>query len=226
MFCNHTPNLAAEYLKSVSKHPYRDQALRALLKFRGTLAQAAPKELAELTADYLMPKEEEEDDEYSGPFPEAFKYLDLDFVPASPAQGPFYELLLHAPEYGLPLIRRIVDHAVAFKTGGSDFGKNAMTVVCPDGSEKVFPWYQTYGWSRDLGAGPSVVASALMALEAWAHGRIEKGDAVDKVVAEVIGQSPAPAAYLLVDVDLLLSHWPSFAHGGDTVCRMSGTSLH
>ncbi|MBZ5565002.1 MAG: ATP-binding protein [Acidobacteriia bacterium] len=208
LFCNHRPNLAAEYLKSFSKHPYRHHALRALLKFRGALAQAAPKELAELTADYLLPKEDKEDEEYSGPFPEAFKYVGLDFVPASPAQGPFYELLLHAPEYGLPLIRRIVDHAVAFKTGGRDFFRNAMTVVFPDGCEKVFPWYQSYGWSRDLGAGPSVVASALLALEAWAHGRIEKGEPVDKVVAEIIGQGPVPAAYLLVAVDLLLSHWP------------------
>ncbi len=208
LFCNHRPNLAAEYLKSFSKHPYRRRALEALLKFRGALAQAAPKELAELTADYLLPKQDEADEEYRGPFPQAFQYMDLDFVPASPAQGPFYELLLHAPQYGLPLIRRIVDHAIAFKTGGKDFGKNAMTVVFPDGREKVFPWYESYGFSRDLGAGPSVVASALMALEAWAHGRIEEGDSVDKVIAEVIGQGTAPAAYLLIAVDLLLSHWP------------------
>ena len=209
LLCNHAPRLAAEYLNNLSQHPYRDHALRELMKFRGMLAQAAPKELAELTADYLIPEEDDADEEYGGPFPEAFKYLDLDFVPASPAQGPFYDLLLHGPEYGVPLIRRIVDHAIAFKSGGRDFGNNVMTVVFPDGSEKAFPWYQSYGWSRDMGAGPSVVASALMALEAWSHGRIEKGEPVDKVVADVIGESPAPAAYLLVAVDLLLSHWPS-----------------
>jgi hypothetical protein len=208
LFCNHRPNLAADYLRSFTKHPYRRQAVEALLKFRGALAQAAPKELAELTSDYLLSKEDDEDEEYTGPFTEAFNYVDLDFVPASPAQGPFYELLLNAPQYGLPLIRRIVDHAVAFKTGGRDFGKNALTVVFPDGRTQVFPWYQSYGFSRDLGAGPSVVASALMALEAWAHGRIEKGGSVDKAVGEVIGQGIMPAAYLLVAVDLLLSHWP------------------
>lgn len=209
LFCNHTPTLAAEYLQSVGKNPYRDHALRALLKFRGSLAQAAPKELAELTADYLMPKADEDEDDDGGPFREAFRHRDIDFVPASPAQGPFYDLLLHGSEHALPLIRRIIDHAVAFKSGGRDFGKNAMTVVFPDGSEKVFPWHQTYGWSRNLGAGPSVVASALMALEAWAHVRIEKGEPVDAVIADVVGQSPAPAAYLLVVVDLLLSHWPT-----------------
>jgi hypothetical protein len=210
VLCNHTPDLAAEYLKKSREHPYPDRALSGLLKFRGSLAQAAPKELAELTADYLMPKKEDnEEGDDGGPFREAFGHRDLDFVPASPAQGPFYELLLHAPEHALPLIRRIVEHAVAFRCGGKNFGKNAMTVVFPDGSEKVFAWHQTYGWPRDMGAGPSVVASALMALEAWAHGRIEKGDAVEAVIADVVGQSPAPAAYLLVAVDLLLSHWPA-----------------
>ena len=132
--------------------------------------------------------------------------------------------LLHAPEYGLPLIRRIVDHAIDFKSGGRDFGKNAMKVLFPDGSEKVFPWYQSYGWSRDLGAGPALVASALMALEAWSHGRIEKGEPVDKVVADVVGSHPPPP---------LTSSLPSicccpigrFAYGRDTVCRLSGTSL-
>jgi hypothetical protein len=189
-FCDHTPDLAADYLKKLREHPYPRRALIGLLKFRGSLAQAAPKELAELTADYLLPKKEDEEDEYDGPFREAFGHRDLDFVPASPAQGPFYELLLHAPEYGLPLIRHIVDHAVAFRSGGQDFGKNSMTVVFPDGSEKVFAWHQTYGWPRDMGAGPSVVASALMALEAGAHGRIEKGDPVEAVIGDVVGQSP------------------------------------
>ncbi len=130
--CNHTPDLAVKYLKSFSNRPYPERALRSLLKFRGLLAQAAPKELAELTAKYLMPKGDEEDEEeYSGPFPEAFKYVDLDFVPAAPTQGPFYELLVNAPQYGLPLIRSIVDHAIAFKTKGKDFGTNAITIAYP-----------------------------------------------------------------------------------------------
>ena len=47
-----------------------------------------------------------------------------------------------------------------------------------------------------------------MALEAWGHRRIEAGDPVEKVLADVIGTANPPAAYLLVAVDLLLSHWP------------------
>jgi len=208
LFCNHTPKLAADYLQSQRKRRYRHQALRGILKFRGALAQAAPKELAELTAELLLPKEGEDDEDSAGPFREPFGYVGLDFVPASPAQGPFFELLLHSREHGLPLIRKLVDHAISFKTGGRDFGANVIRIASPDGSEMVFPWYQSYGWSRDLGSGPLVVASALMALEAWAHGRIEAGEPIDKVLVDVIGRENAPAAYLLVAVDLLLSHWP------------------
>ena len=208
MFCNRAPDLAADYLKSLRKRRRSDEARRGVLKFRGSLAQAAPKELAELTAELLLPKKGEDDEDSDGPFREPFGYVDLDFVPASPAQGPFYDLLLHAREQGLALVRRLVDHAISFKSDGRDFGANAMRIVSSDGSEMVFPWRQSYGWSRDLGSGPAVVASALMALEAWAHGRIEAGEPIDKVIADVIGPPNAPAAYLLVVVDSLLSHWP------------------
>lgn len=208
LFCNHTPQLAADYLQSLRKRRYSDRALLGILKFRGALAQAAPKELAELTAELLLPKEGEHDEDFAGPFREAFGRHNLDFVPASPAQGPFMELLLHAREHGLALIRQLVDHAISFKSGGRDFGANAIRIISPDGSEMVFPWCQSYGWSRDLGSGPAVLASALMALEAWAHGRIEAGEPIDKVLVDVVGPANAPAAYLLVAVDLLLSHWP------------------
>ena len=203
-FSNHTPKLAADYLRSLRRRRYNDEALNGIIKFRGALAQAAPKELSELTLEYLMRQENDED----GPFREPFGHRDLDFVPASPAQGPFFELLLHAPEQGLSLIRQLVDHAISFMSGGQNFGVNAIRMAMPDGSERVFPWYESYSWSRDLGAGPSAIASALMALEAWAHNRVDAGESIDKVLADVIGRENAPAAYLLVAVDLLLSHWP------------------
>jgi len=208
VFCNHAPGLAAAYLEALKQQPFPDRVREEILKFRGSLAQAAPKELAELTAEVLIPTEEEEEEYRRGPMPDPFGHADLKFVPASPAQGPFLELLVHAPEHGLPLIRKLVDHAVKFFTRGRDFGQNAMTIAFPDGSKIVFPWYQMYNWSREAGSGTPVLASALMALEAWAHRRIEAGEPVDKVVADVIGAANPPTAYLLVAVDLLLSHWP------------------
>jgi hypothetical protein len=206
LFCYHTPEPAAEYLRSLDNHPYRDRALRDLMKFRGTLAQAAPKELAELTASYLMGRDDDEED--TGPLRRAFGYRDMDFVPASPSQGPFYDLLVHAPEHGLPLIRRLVDFAVYFESRGVDFGASRITVPFPGVGDQVFAWpNQTYLWPRGNG-GSSAVTSALMAVEAWAHDRIEKGAPVESVVKEIIGNTPAPAAYLMIVVDILLSHWP------------------
>lgn len=48
----------------------------------------------------------------------------------------------------------------------------------------------------------------LLALEAWSHGRIEAGTAIEDVLAGVLGSGEAPAAFLLVAIDLILSHWP------------------
>ena len=209
MFCNRTPDLAKHYLQSLRAQGERHEAIGRILKFRGALAQAAPKELAEATAEYLMASEADEDDESSHiPFREAFGHRDLDFVPASPSQGPFMELLVHAPEHGLTLIRQLIDHAILFKSRGHEFGTNAITIRYPDGSERVFPWIQSYNWSRDVGSGSSIATSALMALEAWAHRRVEHGESFDQVLDDILGQPNAPACYLLVAVDLLLSHWP------------------
>jgi hypothetical protein len=50
-----------------------------------------------------------------------------------------------------------------------------------------------------------------MALEAWGHRRIDDGEDVDVVIADLLGDEELPAAYLLVIVDLVLSHWPKSA---------------
>jgi len=208
-FCHRTPELAKKYLESLRKRRYGEQVKSGILKSSGALPTAAPKELAEFTAELLIPNEEEErrDRSYT-PFRDAFGHHDTDFVPASPSQGPFLNLLVHAPEHGLTLIRQLVDHAISFKSGGRNFGKNAITITYLDGSERVFPWIQSYNWSRDVGVAPSIVTSALMALEAWGHRRIEAGEPVDKVLVDILGPANSSTSYLLVAVDLLLSHWP------------------
>src|SRR3546814_14071736 len=48
-----------------------------------------------------------------------------------------------------------------------------------------------------------------MALEAWGHGRVEAGEQLDAVIADILGPHGSCAAYLLVAIDLLLSHWPA-----------------
>ena len=206
LFCNRTPALAVEYLRSLAQRRQSENVVRSILKFRGALAQAAPAELAELTATALIPKHRPARRHHHREFDEPFDFHDHEFLPASPAQGPFFELLTYAPQHGLSLIHRLVDHAISFYSRGRNYGTDAFTILFSDG-ERAFLWKGTYTWSRE-GTGPYCVTSALMALEAWAHRRIEKGEAVDSVLTDVLGPPGSPAAYLLVAVDLLLSHWP------------------
>ncbi len=50
------------------------------------------------------------------------------------------------------------------------------------------------------------MTSALRALEAWGHEQVEAGHPVREVVDEILGDTGAPAAFLAVAVDVLLSH--------------------
>lgn len=212
-FCDRTPALAAGYLEAVMRRRRNDAAVEAILKFLGRLPQAAPAQLAALTVTALIPSADDED--AGGPRRrrgrrrdnEAFTWNDSKFIPSSPAQGPFLELLTYAPQHGLALIRQLVDHAIAFYTDGRPYGTNGFVLQFPNGTQ-TFPWIQSYNWSRESGGRSFAVQSALMALEAWAHKRIEAGEPFETVLADVLGTGEAPAAYLLVAVDLILSHWP------------------
>ena len=208
-FCKRTPALAAGYLQSLCKRRSDDNSVRSIMKFQGTLAQAAPAELAELTATALMPSPPSEELRHRHDLKRPFSIIDHEFTPASPAQGPFFDLLVNAPEHGMSLIHRLVSHAISFYTGGKEYGTDAITLSFSVG-ERDFPWQRSYLWSRE-GETPSCLTSALMALEAWAHRRIENGEPFDKVLVDVLGPNGSPAAYLLVAVDLLLSHWPNHA---------------
>ncbi len=204
-FCHRTPELAAGYLESFTGHQHADETRISILQFRGTLAQAAPKQLADFTIETLIGNGERRPRRRSGSLPERpFEYTDLKFLPASPSQGPFLDLLLHCPEEGLRLVRRIVTHAVQFYR--DDKKDDYATVVYFNEDGVAFPWPEFYYWSRDTGNAPYLVTSALMALEAWSHKRVEDGDPIDAVVAQIVGDSAMSSAALLVAVDIVLSH--------------------
>jgi hypothetical protein len=115
-------------------------------------------------------------------------------------------LLAHAPEEGLGLIRRLVDHAIQFSVEGKDPGDDGFKIEFDEG-ERFFPWTETYIWPRGQ-SRHAAMASGLMALESWAHERIEAGEDFGTVLKDVLGPPGTPAAFLLVAVDLILSHWP------------------
>lgn len=204
-FARTTPELAAEYLTAVAKSEHNEDIVRSILKMRGTLAQAAPAELADLTAQALIARPRRGERHFDRERDEAFTYLDHEFLQPSPAQGPSLDLLTNSPKDGLALVRRLVAHAVAHGSRGADPGTNGFDLSLPAGV-RTFPWTQAYFWSRN--SNFYAVTSALMALEAWAHRRIDAGEALDGVLTDVLGPQGSCAAYLLVAVDLIISHWP------------------
>lgn len=206
LFANKRPDLAADYVNLVRAYKHDRGVVSSIMKFRGTLAQAAPKELAALTAENLIAERKEDDPYRRHDREEPFQFLDYEFLPAAPAQGPFLDLLTHAPDEGLALIRMLAAHAIHFRARGRDPGDDGFRIPLDDGG-RFFPWTRSYRWSRGEG-NDYAVASALMALEAWAHQRVERGDDFDAVLNDVLGPPGTSAAFLLIAVDLIISHWP------------------
>jgi hypothetical protein len=211
MFANRVPALAADYLRAVKSRKRRDRIVQELHEFRGTLASAAPEELADLFEAELIPvARPDRDSRRSRSMSDnrVFTFFDSQFLPVSPAQGPFFDLLTAAPETGMRLIRRLMDYAIAAQTRKYEGEIEAIEIVLPDGPRR-FTWPHTFLWSRENHSRFFAVTSGLMALEAWTHSRVDAGETVEAVIVDILGEGDLPAAYLLVIVDLILSHWPS-----------------
>lgn len=210
------PDVAKQYLTHVGKLKRKDRIYQSLMKMRGTLAQAAPDELAAVTLDYLRKRPQEKEEERRGRrragMDGALAHGDRDFLPAAPAQGPFYDLLKHAPSVGLKLIRTLIDEVIAFHTDGKPPAEDDVLLVEIPGETRRFPWLGTFLWSDH--SHYYSVTSSLMALEVWAHERAENGDDIAAIIADIIGEGETPAAYVLVALHIILSHWPSSGAAG------------
>jgi len=208
-FCRRVPELAEQYLSSVVARRPGDQIADEIMKFRGTIAQAAPMALADLTLRTLIPSD---DDEHFGSGRREhgpFGIGDISYSPASPNQGPMLDLMTYAPEQGLRVVRELIAHAIKFYAGDHEPGENSVVIRFP-GGERKFPWLNCYNWSHG-GGHSSIATSALMALEAWGHKRIEDGETPETVLPDILGPGTVPTAFLMVAVDLLISHWPKTA---------------
>lgn len=202
----HAPDAVKAYLTAATldNDTYKTKAIRP---FSTTLAGMAPVEIAALIEAQLIgdtPRGRSRRDAMN----RAFGFADSDYMPASPAQPPFLDLLTRDAEVGLGLIRKLVDAALAFRADGRTDDADGYTIVI-DGSPRLFPWVRTYFWSRQMQAPESAVGSALMALEAWSQERLDRGDDVDAVLKDILGPEGSCAAYLVIAIDVLLSHWPA-----------------
>lgn len=197
------PDQAKGYLTEVAaeRDTYKVKAIRP---FSSILAPVAPAELSHLILTSLV-EDRKPRSAYGPSSGRAFSFADTDYMPPSPAQPPFLDLLETSPAYGLALIRALVAEAVAHHTDDAEPGDNGHTLMFDNGP-RFFPWSDTYLWSRDQAPEYSA-ASGLKSLESWSHKRIEAGEAADVVLADILGPKGSCAAYLLVAVDVLLSHF-------------------
>jgi hypothetical protein len=213
-FCHFRPDLAARYLAQTDPH---DDGARDILRFPAAAMRAAPTALANFALKVLIPDDEEEDRLYRrrsdrlGPF----GVFDTDYMPTSPGQGPFFELLESSPAEGLRLVRGIVEHATrwhreAAREDGHAFP--SFAIPFPDDPKAFQGHFGIYQWARG-GTGALVAASALMALEAWAHRQVEAGRPFGEVLHDVLGPSGSSVAFVCVAVDLVLSHWGAAKEG-------------
>ncbi|MFN3674241.1 MAG: hypothetical protein ACK4VM_20245, partial [Bosea sp. (in: a-proteobacteria)] len=167
------------------------------------IAPVAPAELAAMVQSTLIEKKDSRR-RRDRAMERAFSFADSDYLPPSPAQPPFLDLLNAAPAEGLALIRALVEKAIAFRTDRREPGDDGIAV---DFGERLrfFPWAWSYGWSRGRG-NEYAAASGLLALEAWSQKRLDEGDPVEAVLADILGHEGSAAAYLLIAIDVLLSH--------------------
>jgi len=206
LIASHAPEDTKAYLTAIAKENdhYKVKAMRPFSK---ALASVAPNELAALITSSLIEQPRRgrsRRDSVHG----AFGFADTDYMPVSPAQPPFLDLLNADPEIGLGLIRTLVDAAVAHRADGVKAGTDGFTLVF-DGKPRFFPWVQTYYWSRSSQAREYAASSGLMALEAWSQERLDRGEDVDAVLKDILGPEGSCAAYVLIALDVLLSHWPA-----------------
>lgn len=205
-FCHLRPDLAARYLSETD--PGRHHEARAILRFPGSAARAAPAALVDFALSVIIPKQDALRSRRRdfGPFG---VFDIMDYASLSPGQGPFFELLDHAPAEGLRLVREIVEYATEWYREEWRRDRHSLpvlTIPFPGGPKSFEGSFEIYQWARG-GMGPLVAASALMALEAWGHREIEKGRPFSEVLHDVLGPSGSSVSFVCVAVDLALSHW-------------------
>jgi hypothetical protein len=209
-FAYFNPSAAESYLCGLDPSETRHDEMSVILGAASTLSRAAPSAFADYALSALI-EEEDPDNHYGrrryeyGPF----SGVDHRFVTVSPGQGPFFELLDHAPADGLRLVRAVVEHATnwvrdRYAEAGQPFPR--VMIRFPDGLKAFDGNEIIYSWARNPSAS-SIPTSALMALEAWGHWEIERGRPFGEVLHDVLGPDGSSIAFVAVAGDIVLSHW-------------------
>lgn len=206
------PAAAQQYLTALNGGETKHREFETVLKGRGALAKAAPAAFVDSFLSCVIEKPKRRDSFSSPRDYRPFGIHEHRFMPASPSQGPFLEILDSAPDEGLRLVRHIVEHATDWRR--KQYAKECVpfpriTIAFPEGPKSFEGDASIYRWSR-ISVQSDMTTSALMALEAWGHSRIEAGAAPRQVLDDILGPDGASFAFLAVAIDLVLSHWSIF----------------
>jgi hypothetical protein len=204
MSCDGDPDLADAYIRADTGVDERYDTIADILKFTHASAKAAPAALAAFTVDALITGEQRYEEDHGSRHMGRLSLHTHGMLGQGPSQGPFLGILKASPVDGLKLVRRIVDYGVGLDRRSNSDPPGEMCVLLPIGNMR-FAAPGSYFLSRSGGSSP-VMTSALRALEAWGHEQVEDGRPVLEVVDEILGESGAPAAFLAVAMDVLLSH--------------------
>lgn len=216
-----SPKAAQRYLGNLQASEARHDDAQFLLRGPGSLAKSASSQYVDFALAILIDRKARRRHGGSHDVLGPFQTHDAIFTPASPGQGPFFDLLEHAPTEGLRLVRGIVEEAAQWRRRQYSKDSRAWRTVAipfPEGIKTFHGDFATYHCARS-GGPSSAAASALMALEAWGHRQIESGRAFGDVLHDVLGPSGSSVAFLAVAADLALSHlatarpfiWPLLA---------------
>ncbi len=198
-----SPGASVRYLNAVKNSKRPEAAMSQILEFPGRLTGAAPVEFA---AAFLRAIEDDEDEGEHGVRPRrrrsySLSRVDGPFVLGRCGVSVFAEILQAAPAVGATFIMTLTERACAPEGGDPNFSVQFL------GEMRRIEALFSYGWSR--GRTPSaMLAKALLALEHWAHQRLDEGETLEAVIGDIIGEGPILGALWLVVVDLILSHSP------------------
>lgn len=144
-----------------------------------------PKEITDLATSYFCLTEQDAEDALGNHHSRPSHKMEPRFgikpgikhkfsVPASPLRGPFYSLLQRHPNIGARFITELLNHACSWygekRWPFDSRGEIERTPLkLPDENKTVSQWAdsQLYRMYRGMTTAPSVLASALMALEKW-----------------------------------------------------------
>lgn len=196
-----SPDAAVRYLKAVKDSKRPEAAISQILEFPGRLPGAAPMEF--VTAVLRAIEDDDEDDEYRTRPRRRRSYalsrVDGPFVLGRCGVSVFMEILQASPATGTSFIRTLIERACT-----PEYSDPGFSVELLGEARRIVASF-SYGWSR--GRAPSTMLSkALLALENWAHRRLDDGETLEAVIGDVIGEGPLLGALWLVIVDLVLSH--------------------